>query len=164
MGVGDGPFPLTPDPQHLTPTNGVSVGMYNEVRVFVENKPGKLSHVAELLGNAGIDILALDVADEGQFGVFKILTAEPDRAKEILANAGMTVAFNQVAVIEITDRPGGLVQLARALEKADLNVTEAYGCIIERGKRAVFVVKGSNLEAIEAAARDAGLKALDSLG
>ena len=137
--------------------------MYNEVRVFVENKPGKLSHVTELLGNAGIDLLALDIADEGQFGVFKILTAEPDRAKEILSNANMTVAFNRVAMIEIADQPGALVKLAKALEEGNLNVTDAYGCIIERGKRAVFVVKGENLEAIEAAAQGAGLKPLDSL-
>jgi len=137
--------------------------MYNEIRVFVENKPGKLSRVAELLGDAGIDILALDVADEGQFGVFKILTAEPDRAKKVLTEAEMTVAFNSVAVIEIADQPGGLVKLARALEQSGLNVTDAYGCIIERGKRAVFVVKGDNLDAIEAAAAGAGLKAVSLL-
>lgn len=138
--------------------------MYNEVRVFVENKPGRLSHVAELLGNAGVDILSLEVADEGQFGVFKILTAEPDRAKSILSDANMTVAFNRVACVEIADQPGGLVKLAKALESANLNVTDAYGCILERGKRAVFVVKGDNLEAIEAAARGAGLRPLNSLG
>jgi len=137
--------------------------MYNEIRVFVENKPGKLSHVTELLGNAGIDILALDIADEGQFGVFKILTAEPDRAKRILSDAGMTVAFNEVACIEIADQPGGLVKLAKALEDANLNLNEAYGCILERGKRALFIVKGENLEAIESAARSAGLMPLDSL-
>lgn len=137
--------------------------MYNEVRVFVENKPGKLSRIAELLGNAGIDILALDVADDGQFGVFKILTAEPERAKETLSGANMTVAFNKVACIEISDEPGGLLKLANALDKANLNVTDAYGCILERGKRAVFVVKGDNLEAIEAAAREAGLKPLEAL-
>lgn len=137
--------------------------MYNEVRVFVENKPGKLSKIAECLGEAGIDILALELADEGQFGVFKILTAEPERAREALATRGMTVAFNSVAVIEIPDRPGGLVQLAKALERTGLNVADAYGCILERGKRAVFVVKGENLEAIETAAREAGLTPLDSL-
>lgn len=137
--------------------------MYNEVSVFVENKPGKLSRVAELLGNADIDILALELADEGQYGVFKILTAEPERAKEVLSNANIAVALNKVAVIEIPDRPGGLVQLAKALENAGLNVSDAYGCIIERGKRAVFVVKGDNLEAIESAARNTGLTTLTSL-
>jgi hypothetical protein len=137
--------------------------MYREVRVFVENKPGKLSRVAEVLGNAGIDLLALEIADEGQFGVLKILTAEPDRARQVLEAAGMTVAFNEVAVIEIADRPGGLVQLARALEKSGLNVSDAYGCILERGKRAVFVVKGENLRAIESSATEAGLKVLDKL-
>jgi hypothetical protein len=137
--------------------------MYKELRVFVENKPGKLSRIAELLGGAGIDLLALELADEGQFGVFKLLTAEPDRARQILADANMTVAANQVAIIEIPDQPGGLVKLAKALEDAELNISDAYGCIIERGKRAVFVVKGDNLDAIERAARSAGLKALDSL-
>jgi hypothetical protein len=137
--------------------------MYNEIRVFVENKPGKLSRVAELLGNAGIDILALDLADDGQFGIIKILTTEPDQTKQILTEANMTVAFNRVACIEIPDKPGGLLTLSEALKKAELNVTDAYGCILERGKRAVFVVKGDNLYAIEEAAKNAGLKPLDSL-
>jgi len=137
--------------------------VYKELRVFVENKPGKLSKIAELLGNAGIDLLALELADEGQFGVFKLLTAEPDRAKQILSEANMTVAFNQVAIIEIADQPGSLLKLAKAMEQAQLNVSDAYGCILERGKRAVFVVKGDKLDAIEAAAANVGLKALSSL-
>jgi len=137
--------------------------MYNEVSIFVENKPGKLSRVAELLGSAGIDILALDLADEGQYGVFRILTAEPERAKEVLAEANVAVALNRVAIVEIADQPGGLVKLAEAIEKSGVNVSDAYGCILDRGKRAVFVVKGDNLEGIEAAAMAAGLKALDSL-
>ncbi len=137
--------------------------MYKEIRVFAENKPGKLSSVAETLGKAGIDILALEIADEGQFGVLKILTAEPERAKTALEEAGMTVAFNNVAVIEIPDRPGGLLQLAKALERSGINVTDAYGCILERGKRAVFVVKGEQISAIESAAGEAGLHVLEKL-
>lgn len=137
--------------------------MYSEVRVFVENKPGKLSNVAEVLGDAGIDILALELADEGQYGVFKILTAEPQRAKDVLSAANMPVALSPIACIEIPDQPGSLVRLSKAIEQAQLNVSDAYGCILERGKRAVFVIKGENLEAVEAAARSAGLKPLDSL-
>jgi hypothetical protein len=137
--------------------------VYNEVRIFVENRPGKLSSVAERLGNAGVDILAMELADEGQYGVVKILTAKPELARDALSEANVAVALGPVAVIEIPDQPGGLVKLLKAIEKAELNVTDAYGCILERGKRAAFVVKGDNLEAIESAARDAGLKALDTL-
>ncbi|MEN6372416.1 MAG: ACT domain-containing protein [Armatimonadota bacterium] len=137
--------------------------MYNEVSIFVENRPGQLSKISELLGNAGIDILAIDVADEGQFGIIKILTAEPDKAKDVLSAANMAVAFNKVACIDLEDRPGGLVKLTKALESAKLNITDAYGCILERGKRAVFVVKGDNLDAIEAAAAKAGLRVLEGL-
>jgi hypothetical protein len=137
--------------------------MYDEVSVFAENKPGKLSMVAEVLSKAGIDILAMDVADEGQYGVFKMLTADPMKAREALAAAGMTTALTQVTCIEIPDQPGGLVKLANAVEKTGINLTQAYGCILERGKRAVFVVKGDNLPAIEAAAAAAGLTVLNKL-
>lgn len=137
--------------------------MYNEIRVFVENKPGKLSKVSGVLGEAGIDIINLEIDDEGQFGVVKILTAEPDRAKKALDDGGMTTAFNQVAVIEIADQPGALEKLAKALDEAELNLSDAYGCILERGKRAIFVVKGDNLGKIEAAAASVGLKPLDKL-
>lgn len=137
--------------------------MYNEVRIFVENKPGKLSGVAERLGSAGVDILAMELADEGQYGVVKILTAKPELARDALSDANVAVALGSVAVIEIPDQPGGLVKLLKAIEQAQLNVTDAYGCILERGKRAVFVVKGDNLQAIESAAKDAGLKPLSSL-
>jgi len=137
--------------------------MYNELRIFVENKPGKLSRIAEILGNAGIDLLAIELADEGQFGVFKILTAEPERARQVLSDANIAVAFNHVAIIEIPDQPGSLLKLSKAMEQAKLNINDAYGCILERGKRAVFVVQGENLDAIESAAKDAGLKVLSSL-
>jgi hypothetical protein len=137
--------------------------MYNEVRVFMENKPGKLSYTTRFLGEAGIDILALQLDDEGQFGVLKILTAEPQRARDILSDAGIAVALNKVACIEIPDKPGSLVKLSNAIEEAGLNVTDAYGCIIDRGKRALFVVKGDDLEAIEAAVMKHGFKPLDNL-
>ena len=137
--------------------------MYNEVSVFVENKPGKLAQVAELLGNAGINILSSEIFDGGRTGVIKILTTDPEKTREVLAQANVTVEFTQAVCVEIPDVPGGLVKLAKALEEADLNVTDAYGCVLERGKRAAFIIKGDNLEAIESAARAAGLDILDSL-
>ncbi len=138
--------------------------MYSEVRVFSENKPGKLSRLSKALGSAGIDILALEIADEGKFGVFKILVADPAKARDVLEEAGMTVALNQVAVFQIPDEPGGLTKLAQTLEDAGVNLTDAYGCILERGKQAVFVVKGENLETIENAAQGQGIKPISSLG
>lgn len=137
--------------------------MYKEVEVFLENKPGRLSKVSQLLGEAGVDLLSIDLADEGQFGVLRLLSDDQDRAKEVLAQGGFRVAMSDIVAIEIVDRPGGLMKLAKAIEGAGLNITDAYGCILERGKRAVFVVKGENLKAIEDAVTAAGLKSLDDL-
>jgi hypothetical protein len=137
--------------------------MYKEVEVFIENKPGRLSKVSKLLGEAGIDLLSLDLADEGQYGVLKLLSDDQEKAREVLAAGGFRVAMSDIVAIEIADKPGGLQTLAKAIEDAGLNITDAYGCILERGKRAVFVVKGENLAAIENAVTAGGLKSLSRL-
>ncbi len=137
--------------------------MYKEVEVFLENKPGRLSSVSKLLGEAGVDLLSIDLADEGQFGVLRLLSDDQDRARKVLSEGGFRVAMSDVVCIEIADRPGGLMKLAKAIEDAGLNISDAYGCILERNKRAVFVVKGENLKAIEDAVTAAGLRSLSEL-
>ncbi len=137
--------------------------MYKEVEVFLENKPGRLSKVSKLLGEAGVDLLSIDLADEGQYGVLRLLSDNQDRTRDVLTEGGFRVAMSDVVCIEIADRPGGFMKLAKAIEDANLNISDAYGCILERGKRAVFVVKGENLKAIEDAITAAGLKSLSDL-
>ena len=138
--------------------------MYKEVEVFLENKPGRLSSVSKLLGEAGVDLLSIDLADEGQFGVLRLLSDNQDRARKVLSDGGFRVAMSDVVCIEIADKPGGLQILAKAIEDAGLNISDAYGCVLERGMRAVFVVKGENLKAIEDAVTAAGLRSLSDLG
>ncbi len=137
--------------------------MYNEVQVFAENKSGKLAKVASVLGNAGINIINFQIADVGQFGAFKILTADPDKTAQVLRDAGMVVALNPVTVVEIADKPGALVALGNALTEAGVNVLDAYGCLLEKGDRAIFVVHGDKADLAEKAAKSAGFTTLSEL-
>ncbi|MBR4371396.1 MAG: ACT domain-containing protein, partial [Victivallales bacterium] len=42
-----------------------------QLSVFLENRPGRLETVAQLLGDANISILALSVADTKDFGILR---------------------------------------------------------------------------------------------
>jgi len=139
---------------------------YEEINV---EAPAYLNGLAEAIGESRrhvLDVMRsvdIDRADEGQFGVIKILTADPQKARNVLSESDLLTALNDVVVIEVEDKPGGLIQLAKAIEGCNCNISDAYGCILERGKRALFIVKGDNLAIIEDAAKKAGLKVLDSL-
>ena len=122
--------------------------MWNLVVVLAENKPGKVAKTAEILGKNGIDILMTDIADEGQYGVIRLLTANPEKTRNILYNENVTAALNKVALVEMPDVPGTLAKLMAILAEEQINATQVMGCILEKGKRAAFVVIADNDPAV----------------
>ena len=62
-----------------------------QLTVFVENKSGRVSDILDALGKANIDISALSIADTSDYGLMRMITDEPQKAKEILDGAGVAV-------------------------------------------------------------------------
>ena len=61
----------------------------NQLSIFVENKEGKLVTITDSIANAGIDIRALSVADTQDFGIFRLIVTDPQKAKEALESSGV---------------------------------------------------------------------------
>ena len=55
-----------------------------QLSIFVENKEGKLVTITDAIANAGIDIRAMSVADTQDFGIFRLIVTEPEKAKQAL--------------------------------------------------------------------------------
>ena len=51
-----------------------------QVSVFLENRAGRLDEVAEMLGQKGINIRALSLADTSDFGILRLIVNKPDEA------------------------------------------------------------------------------------
>jgi len=106
--------------------------MYDLVVVFMENKSGKLAKVSDVLAKNNINILYVDIADDGQFGLLSILTNEPSRARDVLYDANFTVALEKNVVVEIDDAVGSFANLCKILDEEKINITEASGCVFLR--------------------------------
>lgn len=120
-----------------------------QISIFAENKPGKLAAVTRVLAQEGINIRATTIATSDTFGVINLIVDQPKRAVEALGKAGMLVKTRRVLAVLIPDEPGGLDRLAQTLAQAGINVNNAYGFVLEKGKRAVFVVDVDQLERAE---------------
>jgi hypothetical protein len=97
-----------------------------QLSLFLENRPGQLRAPLEALGRAHIDILTMTLADTAQFGILRIIVADPERAKEVLENEGMVVRVTEVVPIQVDNRPGGLAAVLAAIEEAGLGVEYMY--------------------------------------
>jgi hypothetical protein len=127
-----------------------------QLSIFLENQSGRLAEVTGALGEQGINIRALSLADTSGFGILRLIVNDIKKAHHILDSMGFTVRETDVAAIEIPDTPGGLAMILRALADAGINVEYMYAFVQKSAEHAVVIFRIENL--------DAAIKALQAKG
>ena len=112
-----------------------------QISVFLENKSGRLAEVARVLGDAGINIRALSIADSSDFGILRIIVNDNSKAVEVLKERGLTLSKTEVVAVEVPDRPGGLANVLALLEQRNINVEYMYAFLERRSDNAVIVFR-----------------------
>lgn len=112
-----------------------------QVSVFIENKSGRLAEVTRILGEAGINIRTLSLADTSDFGILRLIVNDSEKAKTVLKERGFTVSKNEVVAVEIPDRPGGLADLLHVLDGESINVEYMYAFVERSGENAVMIFR-----------------------
>lgn len=115
--------------------------MAHQISVFAENKPGRIEKIARVLKEACVNIRAITISSANGFGVIKILADQPHKAFDALREQGLPVYLQEVIAVVIEDVPGGLHEVARVLAEHGVNIEDAYGFVVERGKTAVLVIQ-----------------------
>ncbi|MEW6115510.1 MAG: ACT domain-containing protein [Nitrospirota bacterium] len=133
-----------------------------QISIFLENRKGRLQEALEVLGKAKINIRALSIADTSEFGILRLIVPDPDKAKKVLEKNKFTVGENEVIAVEVSDRPGGLAEVLRALNNADLNVEYMYAFVEKKGEKAVVVLRTENVNAGIKALKKAGINMLSA--
>ena len=54
--------------------------MIKQISIFVENKPGRLKAMTNILKDNKIDIRALSIADTKDFGILRLIVNDPEKA------------------------------------------------------------------------------------
>jgi hypothetical protein len=131
-----------------------------QISLFMENRTGRLAEVARTLGEAGVNIRALSLADTSDFGILRLIVNDVDGALRALRVKGHTVILTEVIAVEVGDRPGGLAQVLDALEAAGLNVEYMYAFVEKATDKAVVVFRFENIELAQDALVKAGISVL----
>jgi hypothetical protein len=110
-----------------------------QLSLFLENRPGQLREPVEILGNAGIDLLTMSLADTAQFGILRFIVRKPEHARKVLEEAGLVARTTEVVAVEVDDRPGGLAAILRVIDDGGLGVEYMYdfGAASRAGKAAI---------------------------
>jgi len=126
----------------LEQEEGMSV---KQISINLENVPGKFSEVIEYLGENGISIIALSVADTADISAVRFVANDYEKAANVLKSRGYSVKITDVLAVEAPHHPGGLNAVLKPLKEANINIHYLYTCLA-RSENAVLIVGVDNME------------------
>ncbi len=118
-----------------------------QLSIFLENKSGRLTEVTEVLGREGINLTAMSIADNSDFGILRCIVSEPDKAYTALKDAGFTVKVTDVIGMNVPNTPGSLAVVLDYLSKNNVFIEYLYS--FSNGNGANVIIRPSNLEECE---------------
>jgi hypothetical protein len=121
--------------------------MLEELIVTVDDRPGILADIGELLGSADVNIETLSATTYNGRGVIHLVVDDGEDAGEILVSNGFKVeGVRTVMSATLDDRPGELGRYCRRLADAGVKITAAYVAKRDGGEtEMIFAV--DNIEA-----------------
>ena len=115
-----------------------------QLSVFLENRKGRLQAIVQLLGNAGINISAISVADTAEFGIIRLIVDKVALAEKTLKENGVVFHINDVIAIQIGTTPGSLAQVLAKLNDTNINVEYMYTLAEPHSDKAVLILRFSD--------------------
>ncbi len=119
-----------------------------EVKVSVNNEPGQLTGVLDLVSKSGVNLLAFcGYATGPESGEVLMVPDHDGKARRALEEAGHEVEINTVLAVPATPGRGSGARIASKLSSYGINVEHAYASAAPDGRStAVFRVKDGDLE------------------
>ena len=133
--------------------------LIDQISVFVENRPGKLAAIAEVMEAQRVNIIAFSIAEADGFGLFRAVVEDPQSIKNVMTDLGYAVMTTKVIAVKMRDRPGGLKEIANRLGEKKVNIEYAYA--YSKNDSAVLILRVDDAEKAVEVMKEAGVELLD---
>ena len=115
-----------------------------QLSIFLENKSGRLTEVTEVLAKENINLSALCIAENADFGSSRGIVSDPDRAYKALKENHFAVNVTDVVGISCPNVPGALAKVLRFL--SDEGVFIEYMYSFANNNTANVVIRPNDME------------------
>jgi hypothetical protein len=113
-----------------------------QIMMTIENDPGRLYSITNLLATEGVNIRAISVAtrQSDNKAALRMVVDHPELAINVLKTHSLEHEVNEVLAVETPDHPGGLNALLRPLKEKGININYLYPFIGRLGNNAILIL------------------------
>ena len=115
-----------------------------QISVFLENRPGRLGALCEVLADQGLNIQAIMVPSGTDYGIVHVIVDRHEEALKALEANGYRTYTSRVLDLTVDDRPGALANLADQLADNEIDIKYAYSAVA--GDRGRLILSVSDAE------------------
>lgn len=115
-----------------------------QLSIFLENKSGRLTEVTEVLAKENINLSALCIAENADFGILRGIVSDPDKAYKALKENHFAVNVTDVIGISCPNVPGALAKVLGFLSEKGVFIEYMYS--FANNNVANVVIRPSNME------------------
>lgn len=131
-----------------------------QISVFLENKPGQLSELINTLAAKNINLNALSIAENAEYGVvrFTVDADITDSTALFLTSEGWICNRNHVLAVNVPDSPGSLVKILDVLAANGLSILYTYATISELEGHVCLIMRFDDNEKAIEVLKEAGIE------
>ena len=100
--------------------------MATEFTVILPDTPGGLARLGRALGDARVNIEAIQGNTGGGEAIVRFVPGDTNRAHLALDTAGLPYTTREVLLVRVLDEPGALGEVALVMSTAGINIDSVY--------------------------------------
>ncbi|MFW5982241.1 MAG: ACT domain-containing protein, partial [Halanaerobiaceae bacterium] len=115
-----------------------------QLSVFLENKSGRLTELTDVLGEAGVNLSALSIAETSEFGIIRMVVSDPEKGLQVLKDNMFSVSLTDVACLSTPNQAGSLARALKILSAENISVEYMYAFSMD--ERALVVIRTEDIQ------------------
>lgn len=121
-----------------------------QLSILVENKNGALLQVLQLLRDNGISIIVSTLGDTLDFGIYRIICSDTQRAYTLLRDKNINAKISDVFAIRLAeDKAGAVADMLAKITEAGVGIKYMYSFLF--GGKGIIVFRADKDEDAEKA-------------
>lgn len=100
-----------------------------EISCYLENKPGILAKLTELLADARVNVKGIQAYEGTLQSLVMLVVDNTEKAEAILRKMGISmISHTDILEVDVPNRIGGLAEVTRLFGKHGVNIKTIYSC------------------------------------
>ncbi|MBQ9237035.1 MAG: amino acid-binding protein [Prevotella sp.] len=103
-----------------------------QISIFIENKSGALLNILKLLRDNGISIIISNISDTADFGIYRLICSDTEKAFAILRDKGINATIANVYAIRLADnKVGAAADVMTLITEAGVGIKYMFSFLLD---------------------------------